>query len=215
MSIAILIRQMAAAGATPEAIALAVEAIEAVEAKLDESRSAARERKRRQRDKSRDSHGTVTPDVTNSHAETLSLPPSPQPPQPPTHTRVCISTHAREAAEFDRFWAVYPKRVAKDEARKAFSRALKRASADEIVSAVERQRDWEQWVRGFIPNASTWLNQGRWADEEPQIADTTPTRKANDRPDHHTTAGSAREEGLRNMYAGAMAAIDERRRDVG
>lgn len=69
-----------------------------------------------------------------------------------------------------------------------------------VPGAKGRKLDWD----------ATWRNWLRRAEEnQPRF------RKANDRPDHHTTAGSAREEGLRNMYAGAMAAIDERRRDVG
>lgn len=69
-----------------------------------------------------------------------------------------------------------------------------------VPGAKGRKLDWD----------ATWRNWLRRAEEnQPRF------RKANDRPDHHTTAGSAREESLRNMYAGAMAAIDERRRDVG
>ena len=61
MSLSQLIRSMAAAGATPEAIALAVEAIEARDATIEARRVAERDRKRRQRaGQSRDSHGTVT-----------------------------------------------------------------------------------------------------------------------------------------------------------
>ena len=39
---------------------------------------------------------------------------------------------------------------------------------DQIVKAVEVQKQSEQWTREngrFIPNPSTWLNQGRWDDE--------------------------------------------------
>lgn len=64
MSVAALIRSMADAGAPPEAIALAVEAIEAAQEKQDATRLAARDRKRRERERSRqsrDSHATVTP----------------------------------------------------------------------------------------------------------------------------------------------------------
>lgn len=90
MSLAALIRSMAAAGATPEAIAIAVEAIEAAHAQVEGGRAAARERKRRQRE--RDKAVTVTGHERDCHVEnSLSLPPSPQTPQPPTHTREEIS----------------------------------------------------------------------------------------------------------------------------
>lgn len=61
---------MSDAGAPPEAIALAVEEIEALQAALDARRSSDRDRKRSQRERlksanvtghSEDSHGTVTP----------------------------------------------------------------------------------------------------------------------------------------------------------
>jgi hypothetical protein len=64
---------MSDAGAPPEAIALAVEEIEALQAMLDARRAADRDRKRAQREReksanvtgqSEDSHGTVTPLVS-------------------------------------------------------------------------------------------------------------------------------------------------------
>lgn len=87
MSLADTVRRLVEAGATPEVIMIAVEAIEAERKALDANREAARERKRRQR--SRDVDVTVTgQDVTVRDAASLPLPPSPQTPQPPTPTRV-------------------------------------------------------------------------------------------------------------------------------
>jgi len=87
MSLADTVRRLVEAGATPEVIMIAVEAIEAERKALDANREAARERKRRQR--SRDVDVTVTgQDVTERYAASLPLPPSPQTPQPPTPTRV-------------------------------------------------------------------------------------------------------------------------------
>lgn len=91
MSIAALIRAMASAGATPEAIAIAVEAIEEAHANERDRRALQAERKRRQRanerDMSRDSHGTVTGQGRDSHRNTLPplSPPLPSP-KPPTNT---------------------------------------------------------------------------------------------------------------------------------
>lgn len=59
MNISNLIRSMAAAGAPPEAIAIAVEAIEQVQGLIEEKRAAAREKKRRQRAAASDCPGTV------------------------------------------------------------------------------------------------------------------------------------------------------------
>lgn len=86
MSIAQLIRDMAAAGAPAEAIALAVEALEAAENKLAVKRAAETERKRRQRARTRDaekeiSGGTVT-GPSRDMGGTVTDEPAPSPPPP-------------------------------------------------------------------------------------------------------------------------------------
>lgn len=68
--------------------------------------------------------------------------------------------------DFDRFWSVYPKKVGKEAARKAFAKV--KVPVDVLIDAVEKQKQGEQWNRDggrFIPNPSTWLNQGRWDDD--------------------------------------------------
>lgn len=70
------------------------------------------------------------------------------------------------ACAFDRFWSAYPKKVGKEAARKAFTKA--KASLDVMLAAIERQKNSQQWKRDngqYIPNPATWLNQGRWDDE--------------------------------------------------
>lgn len=70
MSIANMVRRMGEAGASPEAIAIAMEEIEALQIALEARRNADRDRKRAQRERQKtndvtghsgDSHGTVTP----------------------------------------------------------------------------------------------------------------------------------------------------------
>ena len=101
MTIADLVRRLAEAGATPEVIAIAIEAVEAQSTRLAEIREAAKERKRKSREKrhtepkvtpeddmSRDGHVTVTGQSRDGHVTTLSPPCSPPlplslPPTPP------------------------------------------------------------------------------------------------------------------------------------
>lgn len=67
---------------------------------------------------------------------------------------------------FDRFWLAYPRKVGKADARKAFTKV--KVPVETLLSAIERQKRSEQWTTEngrFIPNPSTWLNQGRWEDE--------------------------------------------------
>jgi hypothetical protein len=72
-------------------------------------------------------------------------------------------------ASFQKFWGVYPKKVAKEAALKAF----KKISPDEpllnkIVSSVQsftQTKDWQKEDGQFIPNPASWLNGRRWEDE--------------------------------------------------
>lgn len=71
-------------------------------------------------------------------------------------------------SDFDAFWAAYPRKVGKADARKAFKKA--KAPLDTLLAAIDRQKQSDQWQKSggqYIPNPATWLNQGRWEDELP------------------------------------------------
>ena len=38
------------------------------------------------------------------------------------------------------------------------------ALLDGMLRAIETQRQNDTWLRGYIPNPATWLNQRRWED---------------------------------------------------
>lgn len=72
---------------------------------------------------------------------------------------------------FELFWKAYPNKVGKAAARKAFDKV--KISVDVLVAAIEKQKTWSRWTNEggrFIPNPTTWLNQGQWENEPPQIA---------------------------------------------
>ena len=77
-----------------------------------------------------------------------------------------------QQARFDKFWAVYPHKVGKGEARKAWAKVKPSAVLHEkILTAIANAIRSEQWQREngrYIPNPATWLNQGRWDDELPE-----------------------------------------------
>ena len=74
-------------------------------------------------------------------------------------TRAC-------ARGFDRFWAAYPRKVGKGAAERSFERIRPDAALlDGMLRAIETQRQSDTWLRGYIPNPATWLNQRRWEDE--------------------------------------------------
>ena len=95
--------------------------------------------------------------------------PSPQSPDtntPPTPSRGKVHEFP---PGFDRLWSVYPRKVGKDAAAKAFAkRKPDSALVETMVKAVEAQRTSRDWTKDggqFIPHLSTWLNEGRWMDE--------------------------------------------------
>jgi len=71
--------------------------------------------------------------------------------------------------DFLRFWKVYPKRVGKLAAYRAWQYTLKKglADAEQIIEAAYIFVKTEQGRgdRQYIPHPSTWLNQGRYDDE--------------------------------------------------
>lgn len=67
------------------------------------------------------------------------------------------------SADFERFWAAYPRKVGKGAARKAWGIAIKKTSVAVLLHAVSSQRFDHR--EQFRPHPSTWLNEERWLDE--------------------------------------------------
>lgn len=69
---------------------------------------------------------------------------------------------------FDEFWAAYPRRVAKGDARKAWEKAAKREPEllAKCLAALAWQVVQNEWDGGkYTPHPSTYLNQERYDDE--------------------------------------------------
>jgi hypothetical protein len=69
---------------------------------------------------------------------------------------------------FNKFWESYPKKVGRDAALKSWEKV--KPPIDDVIYALAWQKQSEQWHKNngqFIPNPSTYLNQGRWKDEAP------------------------------------------------
>jgi hypothetical protein len=186
-------------------IATMKEAAEEAARIADERKAKASERTRKWREKNcaETSEAVTSPYITESHgdASTLSPPLSPQTPQTPPPIRECITTREREDRAFGRFWADYPRKTAKADARKAYGKAWRKLPPNEaealIVGGLERAK--AAWSDAqFIPHAATWLNGERWNDEPPEI---TP-RKPHERP-HHDAKLAARQANLAAHERGA------------
>ena len=69
-------------------------------------------------------------------------------------------------AEFDKFWVVYPRKVNKGFAMKAWEKAASKAAPALIIAAVEAWKGSKGFPEpDFVPHASTWLNGERWLDQ--------------------------------------------------
>jgi hypothetical protein len=148
MSIALTVKHLLACGASHEAVVRAVEEIEAAK------RAKGTERVRKHRNACNVTDVTPPP-LSPPMINKTSTPPIPTP---------NISIKSGEEPLFEGFWAVYPKKVGKGSARKAYRHALKRASHDEILAGAKAYAASKPDPQ-YTAHASTWLNADRWLDE--------------------------------------------------
>ena len=90
------------------------------------------------------------------------------------------SEEGLQEQRFSEFWTVYPRKIGKEAAWKAWRRINPTAEHhSKILAAIEQAKNSSQWKRDsgqYIPNPATWLNQGRWDDEIPPN-NKTPTNR--------------------------------------
>ena len=72
--------------------------------------------------------------------------------------------------DFEAFWMLWPKKVARGDARKAWSRAILSAKPEEILAGLGKilpiyEKMLKSERRAFVPYPATWLNREQWADE--------------------------------------------------
>jgi hypothetical protein len=84
--------------------------------------------------------------------------------------------HAPDPAAFDAFWDAYPRKVGKQEAIRAYTKALKITDSATLLTAIVAHAAY--WAKAGrdqegIPHAATWLNNRRWED---QLAGCAPAR---------------------------------------
>lgn len=106
-----------------------------------------------------------------------------------TATHKPSSRHAlRDAADssseaddhFEEFWSVYPRKVKKVDARKAWRTVLRRkVQAEDVVKAATAHADrWRELGREiqYIPHPSTWLRAGSYDDDPEPLPQPKPPR---------------------------------------
>lgn len=76
---------------------------------------------------------------------------------------------------FSEFWQLYPRKVGKGVAEKAWLKISPDATLQKtILTSIGVQMASEQWLKDggrFIPHPTTWLNRKGWLDEVPEPVD--------------------------------------------
>jgi len=81
--------------------------------------------------------------------------------------------------EFEKFWKLYPKKVEKIDAQKAFLKQIVFYGVDDIMAGVIRlAHDPNLPPKQFIPYPASWLNAGGWTNEPYPEREKSPEEKA-------------------------------------
>ena len=76
---------------------------------------------------------------------------------------------------FDKFWEIYPKKIAKADALKAWNKAIKTKTADELLKWTKAYAESKLPDITYIPYPASWLNKGLY--ESVEVAEAKPLPK--------------------------------------
>jgi hypothetical protein len=165
-----VIDAMIEAGCSAEQLAAAMKAANAdAEARAQHKREVDAARKRRQRERDAGVSRTVTRtarDSTDSLAGVTRVEDKPLPTEIEPQEGKKENARAALSPGFDEFWSLFPNKVGKAEAVKAFAKAAKLVDLATMMAGLRRyvaKTDDRPWC-----NPATWLNQARW-DDQPAV----------------------------------------------
>jgi hypothetical protein len=85
-----------------------------------------------------------------------------------------------QVSQFESFWSICPRKTAKGSARKAWVKAIKTATPDQIIAAMKVYATATVGTETqYIAHPATWLNAERWLDDfqppkkKPRLPDTS------------------------------------------
>ena len=76
---------------------------------------------------------------------------------------------------FDEFWKLYPKKIAKADALKAWNKAIKTKTAEKLLELTKAYAEGKLPEDKYIPYPASWLNKGLY--ESVEIAEAKPLPK--------------------------------------
>lgn len=112
-----------------------------------------------------------TTEIPSTGSPLTEKPSTVNPPQLNTNQSNTKESNTKELSiyPFDAFWAAYPKKKAKEAARKAWAKIKPDETLGKvIIQAVEdtkKTTDWKKENGKYIPHPATYLNGKRWEDE--------------------------------------------------
>ncbi len=125
---------------------------------------------------------STPPSIADNSAKPASI--------PHTHTHTTTDTEAESGGNgtfessdaFDKFWAAYPRKVAKIDAERAWAKIKDKTDLlPKILSALAWQSELTEWKkenRKYAPYPASYLNSQRWTDEpEKDTFSDEPSRK--------------------------------------
>jgi hypothetical protein len=81
----------------------------------------------------------------------------------------------QENISFDKFWELYPKKVAKADALKAWNKAIKSKTAERLLELTKAYAEGKLPDQTYIPYPASWLNKGLY--ESVEVAEAKPLPK--------------------------------------
>jgi predicted transcriptional regulator len=77
--------------------------------------------------------------------------------------------------DFDEFWKLYPKKIAKADALKAWNKAIKIKTAERLLELTKAYAEGKLPDQTYIPYPASWLNKGLY--ESVEVAEAKPLPK--------------------------------------
>lgn len=119
---------------------------------------------------------TITPS-TGRLSQPMNLPSKPSIKPPVVLTIRTENGLIKGETPFDLFWKVYPLKVGKVAAKKAWSKAVQETDHNEIIIGALSYAEDPNRHPSYTAHPSTWLNAGRWADDPLPPREVAPDEK--------------------------------------
>lgn len=81
---------------------------------------------------------------------------------------------------FERFWQTYPRKASKGSARRAWAKAVRITSPEEIIASAGRYAADPNRDDAYTAHPATWLNGERWLDSSLPARESTAGRRVSD-----------------------------------